>query len=87
VQAEELTLLQQRVQAVESVLQYIDARSHDAHSDLTFDEYQVMLLLLLLATPLVGLLAMHGVAVPTTGLRAAHHSLVPSWPTSWLLSS
>jgi hypothetical protein len=41
VQAEELSLLQQRVQAVESVLQYIDARSHDAHSDLSFDEYQV----------------------------------------------
>ncbi|GFH15636.1 uncharacterized protein HaLaN_11894 [Haematococcus lacustris] len=32
-----------RIEAVESVLQYIDSRSHDAHAELTFDEYQIVL--------------------------------------------
>ncbi|KAJ9516784.1 hypothetical protein QJQ45_027209, partial [Haematococcus lacustris] len=40
---EELWLVSKRVEAVESVLQYIDARSHDAHAELTFEEYQLSL--------------------------------------------
>ncbi|KAL6764455.1 hypothetical protein V8C86DRAFT_2476205 [Haematococcus lacustris] len=40
---EELWLVSKRVEAVESVLQYIDARSHDAHAELTFEEYQIVL--------------------------------------------
>ncbi|KAJ9519932.1 hypothetical protein QJQ45_014655 [Haematococcus lacustris] len=40
---EEVWLVSKRIEAVESVLQYIDSRSHDAHAELTFDEYQIVL--------------------------------------------
>lgn len=34
-------VLEKRIEAVHSVLQYLDARSHDAHAALTFEEYEV----------------------------------------------
>ena len=36
-----LQLLERRIEAVQSVLQYLDARSHDAHAGLSFEEYEV----------------------------------------------
>ncbi len=40
-QEEMVSYLEQRAEAVESVLHYIETRSHDAHAALTFEEYQV----------------------------------------------
>ena len=42
-----MTVLEQRAQAIQSVLQYLDLRSHDAHAALTFEEYEVVLTALL----------------------------------------
>jgi len=40
-QEQTLTTLERRVDAVQSVLQYLDTRSHDAHAALSFEEYEV----------------------------------------------